>query len=121
MDAEQIPIASADLTGEILQLPDRDALVISVYVEGRNEGALLATVEMLHTQIVAFRAATGRRTDVIVGGDFNRHDLLWGGEDVTGRRQGEAGPIFGLMRNTTCSVFSLAGRGRGRTRTTRAR
>lgn len=58
---------------------------------------LLATMEMLYTQVAMFRNETGRRTDVIVVGDFNRHGHLWGGEDVTGRRQGEAEPIIGLM------------------------
>ncbi|KAF5260514.1 hypothetical protein FOXYS1_8829 [Fusarium oxysporum] len=29
--------------------------------------------------------------------DFNRHYTLWGGDEVTGRRQGEAGPIIKLM------------------------
>ncbi|KAJ3454196.1 hypothetical protein MRS44_018090 [Fusarium solani] len=44
-----------------------------------------------------FRNSTGKRTDVILAGDFNRHDQLWGGDEVTGRRQGEASPIIDLM------------------------
>lgn len=66
-EAEQILILSADLTGAVLRLPDRVMLVISVYVDGKNE-------EMLHTQVTTFRNATGRKIDVILIGDFNRHD-----------------------------------------------
>ncbi|XP_044717879.1 endonuclease-reverse transcriptase domain-containing protein [Hirsutella rhossiliensis] len=31
------------------------------------------------------------------GGDFNRHDLLWGGDEVSASRQGEGQPIIDLM------------------------
>jgi endonuclease/exonuclease/phosphatase family metal-dependent hydrolase len=41
--------------------------------------------------------------DVVIAGDFNRHDQLWGGDDVSLERQGEADPIIGLM-----SEFSLS-------------
>ena len=37
IEAEQIPIPSADLTGAVLRLPDRDVLVISVYVEAKTK------------------------------------------------------------------------------------
>jgi hypothetical protein len=84
-------------------------LVISVYVEGKNEEMLLATMEMLHTQVTTFRNATGWRADVILVGDCNRHDQLWGGEDVIGRRQGEAEPIIDLMEEH--SLLSLLPRG----------
>lgn len=59
IDVEQIPIPSADLTGAVLRLADRDVLVVSVYVEGNNEERLLATREMLHTQVTAFREIQG--------------------------------------------------------------
>ncbi|KAF5973448.1 hypothetical protein FCOIX_8766 [Fusarium coicis] len=32
----------------------------------------------------------GKRRDIVLAGDFNRHDQLWGGDDVTGRRQGQS-------------------------------
>jgi hypothetical protein len=97
LEAEQVPIPSPDLTGAIVRFPERDVLVISVYVEGRNEQALEAAMGQLHRAIAEFRDGSGRRTDVILVGDFNRHDTLWGGDEVTGRRQGEAGPIIELM------------------------
>ncbi|KAI7758835.1 hypothetical protein LZL87_013818 [Fusarium oxysporum] len=97
LEAEQVPIPSPDLTAAIVRFPERDVLVVSVYIEGRNEQALEAAMGQLHTAIAEFRNGSGRRTDVILVGDFNRHDTLWGGDEVTGRRQGEARPIIELM------------------------
>jgi len=58
---------------------------------------------------------------VILAGDFNRHDQLWGGDDVSAERQGEADPIIDLMGDY--SLCSLLPRGtktrkRGRSETT---
>jgi hypothetical protein len=50
----------------VLRLPGREVLVISVYVEGGNEEMLLATLGMLHTQVMTFRKAIGGRTKVII-------------------------------------------------------
>ncbi|KAI8402270.1 hypothetical protein FOFC_17577 [Fusarium oxysporum] len=109
LEAEQVPIPSTDLTGAILRWPDREVLVVSVYVAGKDEDALRTAISVvmmrshagctfcLHTTIESFRSSTGKRTDIILVGDFNRHDQLWGGDEVTGRRQGEAGPIIDLM------------------------
>lgn len=47
--------------------------------------------------------------DVLLLGDFNRHDQLWGGDEVSLARQGEADPIIDLM--THCSLRSLLQRG----------
>jgi hypothetical protein len=35
--------------------------------------------------------------EIIIVGDFNRHDQLWGGDDVSLARQGEADPIIDFM------------------------
>ena len=35
--------------------------------------------------------------DIILMGDLNRHDYLWGGDEVTESRQGEAEPIIDLI------------------------
>ncbi|OAQ61336.1 reverse transcriptase [Purpureocillium lilacinum] len=54
-------------------------------------------METLHGLIRSFRDGTGRRTDVVLMGDFNRHNLLWTGDNVATGRQGEAEPIVDLM------------------------
>ncbi|XP_044720163.1 endonuclease-reverse transcriptase domain-containing protein [Hirsutella rhossiliensis] len=53
--------------------------------------------KLLRDVIDRFRNGTGRRTDVVLAGDFNRHDLLWGGDEVSASRQGEGQPIIDLM------------------------
>lgn len=106
IEAEQIAIASADLTAAVLHLQDRDVLAVSVYVQGKDEEALLSAVGELNGLISRFRTGTGDRNDVLVMGDFNRHDLLWGGDSVTTRRQGEAQPIIDLMNDHgLCSLL----------------
>ncbi|RFN41629.1 reverse transcriptase [Fusarium flagelliforme] len=97
LEAEQVPIPSADLTGAILRWPDQEVLVVSVYVVGKDEDALRTAIRQLSTTIASFRNSTGKRTDIILAGDFSHHDQLWGGDEVTGRREGEAGPIVDLM------------------------
>ncbi|RYC77840.1 hypothetical protein BFJ63_vAg19286 [Fusarium oxysporum f. sp. narcissi] len=118
LEAEQVPIPSADLTGAILRWPDREVLVVSVYVAGKDEEALRTAMRQLLTTIASFRSSTGKRTDIVIAGDFNRHDQLWGGDDVAGRRQGEAGPIIVLMDEH--GLLSLLQR-RGKDRVVRAR
>ncbi|XP_044714706.1 endonuclease-reverse transcriptase domain-containing protein [Hirsutella rhossiliensis] len=63
----------------------------------------------LISNVAGFRGGTGRRADFVVAGDFNRHDLLWGGDEVTARRQGEAQSIIDLIND--CGLCSLLPRG----------
>jgi endonuclease/exonuclease/phosphatase family metal-dependent hydrolase len=46
---------------------------------------------------------------VVLAGNFNRHDQLWGGDDVSQERQGEPDPIIDLM--SEYSLQSLLPRG----------
>lgn len=109
IEAEQMPVPSADLTAAVLRLPERDMLVVSVYVQGKDAEMLVAAMDILHGLIQSFRDGTGRRTDVVLAGDFNRHDLLWTGDDVSAGRQGEAEPIIDLMNEH--GLHSLVPRG----------
>ncbi|KAM4061699.1 endonuclease-reverse transcriptase domain-containing protein [Hirsutella rhossiliensis] len=97
LEAEQVPVPSADLTAAVLRLEGREVMVVSVYVQGKNDEALTNAMELLRDVIDHFRNGTGRRTDVVLAGDFNRHDLLWGGDEVSASRQGEGEPIIDLM------------------------
>src|SRR2546423_12626968 len=106
MEAEQVPVQSADLTVAVLRLPDRSILLVSVYVEGKNRAALLDTIRKLHQLIQETRNRIGTRSDVILAGDFNRHDQLWGGDDIPLARQGEADPIIDFMSDhSLCSLL----------------
>ncbi|KJZ69825.1 hypothetical protein HIM_10778 [Hirsutella minnesotensis 3608] len=97
LEVEQVPVPSADLTAAVLRLPERDVLIVSVYVQGKSPEMLISATGALHELIRSSRDGTGRRADVVLAGDFNRHDLLWTGDDVSARRQGEAEPIIDLM------------------------
>ena len=97
IDAEQVPVESPDLTAVVLRLPDRSILVASIYIEPRDEESLLDMTNKLDRLIRKTRATTSTRLDVILAGDFNRHDQLWGGDDVSPGRQGEADLIVDLM------------------------
>lgn len=97
VEAEQVPIGSPDMTAAILRLPGRRVLVVSVYVPKQDPQALRETCDNLHKTIMGARRDAGTTVDVIIAGDFNRHDQLWGGDDVSVEIQGEADSIIDLM------------------------
>lgn len=102
-------IESADLTIAVLRLPNRFVLMISVYVEPENPEALMNTIQSLKQVIERTRNRRGMQVDVIIAGDFNRHDHLWGEDDVSQERQAEADSIIHLMSDY--SLRSLLSRG----------
>ena len=97
VEAEQVPTASPDMTAAILRLPDRRVLVVSVYVLKQDPRALRSACNDLRNIIVDARRNAGTAVDVVIAGDFNRHDQLWGGDDVSLERQGEADRIIDLI------------------------
>jgi ribonuclease HI len=97
VEAEQVPIESPDMTAAVLRLPERLVLVVSVYVPGGDAQALQDTCDTLRQVIADTRRDAGRAVEVMVVGDFNRHDQLWGGDDISLVRQGEADQIIDLM------------------------
>ncbi|KAI2868281.1 hypothetical protein CBS11852_11371 [Aspergillus niger] len=109
VEAEQVPIESPDLTAAVIRLPERLIFMASVYVEGENASALDDTCKYLINAITKVRRDTGAVVEILIMGDFNRQDQLWGGDDVSLRRQGEADPIIDLMND--CALSSLFKRG----------
>ena len=99
VEAEQVPIESPDVTAAVLRLPDRLVFTASVYVPGGDAQALRDTCSKLSRAITEVRRRSGRAVDVMMAGDFNRHDQMWGGDDVSVERQGEADPIIDLMND----------------------
>lgn len=73
IEAEQVPTQSPDLTAAVLRLPDQSVLV-SVYVEGQNEEALVEATNKLDKLIHDTRNRVGTRVDMMLVGDFNRHE-----------------------------------------------
>ncbi|KAJ5101078.1 hypothetical protein N7456_007130 [Penicillium angulare] len=97
VEAEQVAIESPDLTAAVIRLPERLIFIASVYVEGRDFLALDDACGHLRKAIAMVRRDTGAVVDIMIMGDFNRHDQLWGGDEVSLGRQGEADPIIDLM------------------------
>ena len=109
VEAEQVPIESLDLTAAVIRLPERLIFMASVYVEGGDAAALDDACDRLRKAISKVRQDAGTVVEIIIVGDFNRHDQLWGGDDVSLTRQGEADPIIDLMNEF--SLSSLLKRG----------
>jgi len=109
VECKQVNVPSADLTVALLRLPDRSVLLASVYLEGGNGAALDGTMDLLNEAIHTAQRRSGPRLDVVVAGDFNRHDQLRGGDEVRPQRQGEADPIIDFMNKW--SLESLLPRG----------
>lgn len=97
VEAEQVSVDSPDITAAIVRFSDRVVLVASVYVPGGDARAMKEACENIHEAVAKVRGGTGMAVDVVLVGDFNRHDQLWGGDDVSSERQGEADPIIDLM------------------------
>ncbi|KAG6979443.1 putative RNA-directed DNA polymerase from transposon X-element [Fusarium oxysporum f. sp. conglutinans] len=97
--AEQVSIESPDVTAAVIRLPDRLVFTASVYVPGGDAQALQDTCGKLGRAITEVRRRSGRTVDVVITGDCNRHDQMWGGDDISVARQGEADPIIDLMND----------------------
>jgi exonuclease III len=108
-EAEQVPIESPDITAAIVRLPGRLVLVASVYVPGGDTQALRNACSHLSRAIADARRDASTVVEMVIAGDFNRHDQLWGGDEVSMERQGEADPIIDLMNELALS--SLLRRG----------
>ena len=76
IEYERVAVPSADLKVAPLQLPDASVLLASVYVEGSNVAALSRTMRLLDDAIITAHCRSGPRLDVVVAGDFSRHDQL---------------------------------------------
>lgn len=106
VEAEQVPIGSPDLTAAVIRLPERLIFIASVYVEGGDAAALDDACGHLRKAISKVRQDEGTVVEIMIVGDFNRHDQLWGGDDVSLTRQGEADPIIDLMSEfALCSLL----------------
>ena len=101
---QQIPVASADITAVLLQSPDRPILAVSVYIppgSGQEAALELSTaIQLIHDAVASATEQVGYRPELVLAGDFNRHDQLWGGDHIAlSRRQGEAEAIINMMQD----------------------
>ncbi|KAI3281822.1 hypothetical protein DTO002I6_9659 [Penicillium roqueforti] len=109
VEAEQVPVESPDITAAVIRLPERRVFLASVYVKGGSISALDDACNHLRDATTKVRRETGAVVDTLIVGDFNRHDQLWGGDEVSVGSQGEANPIIDFMNEFALS--SLLKRG----------
>jgi endonuclease/exonuclease/phosphatase family metal-dependent hydrolase len=93
--AEQVPVDSSDITAALLSLPGREILLLSVYIPCQDTDALEEAANHIRQATQSVQQRRGP-VEVILAGDFNRHDTLWGGDGVCPYRQGEAEPLIEL-------------------------
>ncbi|GIZ38771.1 hypothetical protein CKM354_000217300 [Cercospora kikuchii] len=110
IESEPVPVPSPDITAALLHLPDRSVFIASVYVVPANPQALAETIQLLRQSVdTARRRVTRERMDILLTGDFNQHDQLWGGDDISPARQGEADGLVDFMNDS--ALRSLLPRG----------
>ena len=96
--AAQISIPSPDITGAVLHVGERRIILLAVYIPPQDAEALHNTTESIkHAIHQARQENRDTQLDTLIVGDFNRHDYLWGGDKVSGNRQGEAEPVIDLI------------------------
>lgn len=96
---EQVELASSDLVGAVIRDRHKATLVISIYVEGKNEQALLSALNLIKLALAETKAVYGDSVELLLLGDSNRHDQLWGRPHIHRARQGEAAPIIEFMND----------------------
>lgn len=89
----QVHVDSSDITAAILKLDSLSILLISSYVP--NSVNRRESQEQLHTHlnelsqvIQQAKADSTVPLEILIAGDFNRHDPLWGGTRVASSQQG---------------------------------
>lgn len=109
LKAVQIPVDSADITAaRIVVAQALTILVVPVYVPSIKRIATDATNQVsdearLHRRLhlieeaIASAREVSSDCEIVILGDFNRHDSLWAGSREAKTRQGKAQPIIDFL------------------------
>ena len=111
LEARQIPVESADITAAHFTSTrpvNSYSFIICPTNQTWQHSSKFFTYYRQSSRVLIVRRDT--RLDILVAGDFNRHDQLWGGDEVSlTQRQGEADPIVDFIGDF--SLHSLLPRG----------
>jgi hypothetical protein len=114
LSVKQVSTPSHDITALLVKLGNRRILVFSIYVPHLQRDVndplpqRLRVIRDILAQVE--REEAPHPVEILVSGDFNRHDQLWGGDQVAcSRRQGEGEAIVEMM--TDLHLHSLLPRG----------
>lgn len=101
----QLAVDSPDITAILAHISGKRIVLVSVYIPDlnvrrnneENLEELSSRVEMI-SKLVQDELLRDPHTEVIIAGDFNRHNPLWGGSDIANApRLDESAPIIDLM------------------------
>ncbi|CAD0055227.1 unnamed protein product [Aureobasidium pullulans] len=111
----QLTINSNDITAIVMRHGIRSILLVSIYIPCIGNGQEVDTQE-LHTRLQEVQEAiTGEgdcnaELEVFIAGDFNRHDTIWGGNEVAlGMRQGEGSRILDFIEENNLQLLTQRG------------
>lgn len=110
----QLNAPSADVTALLIETDEHEILAASVYIPARQNGedaALMERLEFLNGTIREAQSQTApRQVEVLIVGDFNRHDQFWGGDRVApASARGEGSPIVDFMADHGLQSLLLRG------------
>jgi hypothetical protein len=98
---QEVETGSRDMAAVMLKSGSELVVAISIYVEKKSSAAdmeLAEAIRKIDEVIQKARRAVMEPVEILMTGDFNRHDQLWGGDAVaTTDRQGEGAPIIEMM------------------------
>ena len=113
----QLRADSADITAVMAYINQRRILIVSVYIpdlcwkrsKEENSEKLTSRLEVIN-RLVETELLRDPHTEVVIAGDFNRHNPLWGGSHVgSAPRQEESEPIIEFMAERSLQSLLPAG------------
>lgn len=115
--ATQVHVDSADITAVVAHVGGKKLVVVSVYIpdlklirtKDENWEALTSRLDMIK-EAVQREQLRDPHTEVVVAGDFNRYNPLWGGSSIGNElRQDESEPIIDFMAELSLQSLLPAG------------
>ena len=104
-NVQQIPVLSLDICAVVVQTNSRDLFMASVYVFCSINNRTLDNTRLEKRISFLYDAFCQKRLtkphlELILTGDFNRWDVLWGGDEIVSHsRQGQGQPIINHLAN----------------------
>ena len=114
LTVKQVPVPTSDVTALLVTIGERRILVFSTYVATAQDVSNDPLPQLINAIREAIRQVEREESpypvETIIAGDFNRHDQLWGGDQVVcSPRQGEGQVIVEMM--VDLNLHSLLTRG----------
>jgi exonuclease III len=98
VDFKQIVVESLDVT--MIQLEgDTDVIIASIYIPGPASDTQIvdAILGKVKAAIEKVKQSSRKEIEILLMGDFNRHDQMWGGPDVIDTNPNEGDRILEMM------------------------